>query len=123
MKLFNELDNDNFELYAAKHYRNLSCISTEEFYEDVARFKYVLRLLRRYRQSGIVQERLILNHIIVIYNVFEIFAANKMMFFKIDEDLWPSLKSFLIYLNYLPENNQYSGVTVDLHIARKLQTL
>ena len=66
---------------------------------------------------------LILNHIIVIYNVFEIFAANKMMFFKIDEDLWPSLKSFLIYLNYLPENNQYSGVTVDLHIARKLQTL
>ena len=123
MKLFNELDNDNFELYAAKHYRNLSCISTEEFYEDVARFKYVLRLLRRYRQSGIVQERLILYHIIVIYNVFEIFAANKMMFFKIDEDLWPSLKSFLIYLNYLPENNQYSGVTVDLHIARKLQTL
>ena len=123
MKLFNELDNDNFELYAAKHYRNLSCISTEEFYEDVARFKYVLRLLRRYRQSGIVQERLILNHIIVIYNVFEIFAANKMMFFKIDEDLWPSLKSFLIYLNYLPENNQYSGVTVDLNIARKLQTL
>ena len=123
MKLFNELDNDNFELYAAKHYRNLSCISTEEFYEDVARFKYVLRVLRRYRQSGIVQERLILNHIIVIYNVFEIFAANKMMFFKIDEDLWPSLKSFLIYLNYLPENNQYSGVTVDLHIARKLQTL
>ena len=83
----------------------------------------MLRLLRRYRQSGIVQERLILNHIIVIYNVFEIFAANKMMFFKIDEDLWPSLKSFLIYLNYLPENNQYSGVTVDLHIARKLQTL
>ena len=123
MKLFSELDNDNFELYAAKHYRNLSCISTEEFYEDVARFKYVLRLLRRYRQSGIVQERLILNHIIVIYNVFEIFAANKMMFFKIDEDLWPSLKSFLIYLNYLPESNQYSGVTVDLHIARKLQTL
>ena len=123
MKLFNELDNDNFELYAAKHYRNLSCISTEEFYEDVARFKYVLRLLRRYRQSGIVQERLILNHIIVIYNVFEIFAANKMMFFKIDEDLWPSLKSFLIYLNYLPENNQYSGVTVDLNIAKKLQTL
>ena len=123
MKLFNELDNDNFELYAAKHYRNLSCISTEEFYEDVARFKYVLRLLRRYRQSGIVQERLILNHIIVIYNVFEIFAANKMMFFKIDEDLWPSLKSFLIYLNYLPENNQYSGITVDLNIARKLQTL
>ena len=123
MKLFNELDNDNFELYAAKHYRNLSCISTEEFYEDVARFKYVLRLLRRYRQSGIVQERLILNHIIVIYNVFEIFAANKMMFFKIDEHLWPSLKSFLIYLNYLPENNQYSGITVDLNIARKLQTL
>ena len=123
MKLFSELDNDNFELYAAKHYRNSSCISTEEFYEDVARFKYVLRLLRRYRQSGLIQERLILNHIIVIYNVFEIFAANKMMFFKIDEDLWPSLKSFLIYLNYLPENNKYYDVTVDLHIAKKLQTL
>ena len=69
MKLFSELNNENFELYAANNYRNSSCISAEEFYEDLARFKYVLRLLRKYRDSGIIQERLVLNHIIVIYNV------------------------------------------------------
>jgi hypothetical protein len=123
MKLFNELNNDNFELYAAKYYRNSSCISPEEFYEDLARFKYVLRLLRKYRETGIIQERLVLNHIIVIYNVFEIHAANRMIFYRIEPDLWPSLKPFLIYLNYLPEDNNYNHISIDLNIAKKLQTI
>jgi len=122
MKLFSELNNENFELYAAKHYRNEACLDVQEFKEDVARFKYVLRLLRRYKESGIIQERLILNHLIVIYNVFDISAATRILFYKIDSDLWPSIKTFLIYLSYMPED-KYSQVTIDLTLAKKLQAL
>jgi|TARA_B110000908_G_scaffold161586_1_gene206121 hypothetical protein len=122
MKLFSELNNENFELYAAKHYRNEACLDVQEFKEDVARFKYVLRLLRRYKESGIVQERLILNHLIVIYNVFDISAATRILFYKIEPDLWPSIKTFLIYLSYMPED-KYSQVTIDLTLAKKLQAL
>ena len=98
MKLFNELNNANFELYAAKYYRNNQCLSPEEFYEDLARFKYVVRLLRRYRETGNIQERLLLNHIITIYNVFEIHAANRMIFYRVDINLWAALKTFLVYI-------------------------
>ena len=122
MKLFDELNNANFELYAAKHYRNLQCLSTEEFYDDIAKFKYVVRLLRRYRDTGKIQERLILNHIISIYNVFDIAAANRMMFYRVDVNLWPVLKTFLIYLNYLPEN-LHKNINIDLSIATKLKDL
>lgn len=122
MKLFDELNNDNFELYAAKHYRNSACIDVQEFYDDIARFKYVVRLLRKYRDSGKLQERLILNHIITIYNVFEIAAANRMIFHRVDINLWPALKTFLLYLNYLPEN-VYQNINIDLNIAKKLKDL
>ena len=122
MKLFDELNNANFELYAAKYYRNLQCLSPDEFYEDLAKFKYVVRLLRRYRESGVIQERLLLNHIITIYNVFEIHAANKMIFYRVDGDLWPALKTFLVYLNYLPEN-VHTNINIDLSIATKLKDL
>jgi len=122
MKLFDELNNDNFELYAAKHYRNSACLDVQEFYDDIARFKYVVRLLRKYRDSGKLQERLILNHIITIYNVFEIAAANRMIFYRVDISLWPALKTFLLYLNYLPEN-VYQNINIDLNIAKKLKDL
>ena len=122
MKLFDNLTNDNFELFAAKYYENPSCLSADDFYEDLARFKYVVRLLRRYRNSGKIKERLLLNHIISIYNVFQIQAATRMLFYKVDEELWPALKSFLIYLNYLP-TNIYKDVSVDLSIANKLKDI
>ena len=122
MKLFDDLDNKNFELYAAKYYDNPSCLSVEDFHEDLARFKYIIRLLRRYRETGIVQERLILNHIISIYNVFDIEAATRMMFYRIDAELWSTLKTFLIYLNYLP-TSQYKNITVDINIANKLKNI
>ena len=122
MKLFNELNNANFEIYAAKHYKNHQCLSVDEFYEDVARFKYVVRLLRRYRDTGKIQERLLLNHFITIYNVFEIGAANRMMFHKVDINLWPALKTFLVYLNYLPENS-HTNINIDLNIATKLKEI
>ena len=122
MKLFDELNRDNFELFAAKYYDNPSCVDEEDFYSDLARFKYIIRLLRKYRETGILQERLILNHVICIYNVFEINAATRMMFYRIETDLWPQIKTFLLYLNYLSET-QHRDVGIDVKIAKRLQDL
>lgn len=122
MQLFDELNNANFDIYAAKHYRNNSCLDVQDFYDDVAKFKYVVRLLRRYRDTGKIQERLLLNHIITIYNVFEISAANRMIFYKVDPNLWPALKTFLVYLHYLPDN-LHKNINIDLSIAKKLKEL
>ena len=122
MKLFDDLNIKNFELYAAKHYENPCCITVEDFNEDLARFKYIIRLLRRYRETGIIQERLVLNHIISIYNVFNIKAASRMMFYRIDDELWPALKTFLLYLNYIP-TTLYQDIKVDIKIANKLKNL
>ena len=120
--LFDELNSQNFKTFAAKYYTNKRCLSMDEFYSDLAAFKYVVRLLRRYRQSGKLQEKLILNHIILIYNVFEIHAATRMLFHKIDEDLWPALKTFIVFLNYL-QPNTYQDINIDLNIANKLKEI
>ena len=122
MKLFDELDNDNFEIFAAKYYRNPTCLSAQEFYDDLAKFKYIVRLLRRYRETGKIQTRLLLNHIIIVYNVFEIHAATRMLFHRVDKDLWPALKTFLIFLNYL-QRNTYQDINIDLGIAAKLKEI
>ena len=122
MKLFDELNRDNFELFAAKHYSNPSCLDVEDFKEDLSRFKYIIRLLRKYRDTGMLQERLILNHVICIYNVFEMKAASRMMFYRIEPDLWPQIKTFLVYLNYISET-QYSDIHIDIKIAKRLRNL
>jgi hypothetical protein len=102
MKIFDTLNRRNFELYAAQNYNNPECIYIEEFKEDLSRFKYLKRLLRRYELTEDLQLRLILNHIIVIYNVFGIEAANKMVWYKIEPEHWTYIKPFLVFLNYLP---------------------
>jgi len=122
MKLFDELTEQNFELFAAKHYNNPQCIDISEFHEDLARYKYVKRLLRKYHQTGEIQERLVLNHLIVIYNMFGIQAANRMSFYRIEEELWPALKTFLVFLNFLPENEKVE-ISIDLKIADILRKI
>ena len=102
MKIFDTLNKRNFELFAAQNYNNPECLDIEEFKEDLARFKYLKRLLRRYELTEDLQLRLILNHIIVIYNVFGIEAANKMVWYKIEPEHWTYIKPFLVFLNYLP---------------------
>jgi hypothetical protein len=120
VRLFDELTNKNFELYAARHYRNNQCLDVKEFYDDILRFLYLHRLLRKYKEGGDINIRLVLNHIITIYNVFGIQAANRMILFKIDDDLHPVLKTFLAFLNYLPENT-LNNISIDLQIAKELQ--
>jgi hypothetical protein len=122
MKSFEELNNKNFLLFAAKNYNNAQCMTQEEFEEDLQRFKYLKRLFNRYSTSNELCERLILNHLIILYNVFGIKAANHMMFFKIEEKNWAALKTFLVYLNYLPED-QYVEVPLDPYIVEALRKI
>jgi hypothetical protein len=98
-----ELNNDNFLMYAIKNYNNPGCRGVTDFNDDLKRLRYIKRLLGRYRLSGDVKERLVINHIVVFYNVFGVEAATRMLFYKIQEDLWPELKTFLVYLNFMPQ--------------------
>jgi hypothetical protein len=122
MKSFEELNSKNFMLFAAKSYNNPQCMTEEEFQEDLQRFKYLKRLFNRYETSGELIERLILNHLVVLYNVFGIKEANHMMFYKIEEKNWSVLKTFLVYLNYLPEE-QYVEVPLDQKVVEVLRKI
>jgi hypothetical protein len=122
MKNFDKLTRRNFKLFAAKHYDNPECLDIEEFNQDLSRFKYLKRLLRRYELTGDLQERLILNHVIILYNVFGIKACNKMMWYKINEEHWHYIKPFLIFLNYLPENEKVE-ISMDPYIVEVLRKL
>lgn len=100
-----ELTEDNFILFAMKHYDNPSCKGLNEFQDDLKKFRYLKRLFRKYRPGSGLKERLIINHIVVLYNLFGVYAATKMLFFKIDKKHWPQLKAFLLYLNLMPPDN------------------
>lgn len=102
MNLSDPLNDENFILYAMKSYDNPQCASTEEFYEDLNRIKYVKRLIKKYESQGILRERLLLNHIIILNNVFGKMSP-RLMFYNLEEELHSVLKTFLIYLSFLPE--------------------
>ena len=122
MKVFDELTSKNFKLFAANNYNNPECTDIEEFKQDLNRFKYLNRLLTRYEEHGELQERLILNHLIVLYNVFGIEAGNKMIWYKIDENHYQYIKPFLVYLHYLPEDEKVD-VAMDPTIVDILREL
>ena len=100
---FSKLNNSNFILYVSKYYDNPQCDSMDEFNEDLNRIKYIKRLLRKYIKTGILRERLILNHLLILQNVFGPTVTSRILFFKVDKELYSELKTFLIYLNYLPD--------------------
>ena len=126
-----DLNDGNFLIYAAKSYERPLIIQSE-FEDDLKRLKYVKRLLRKYKQTGEFKERLILNHVIILANVFGVEPATNMLFFKIDEDDYPLLKTILIYLNYLPTHLKITfhkyyirqeEIPVDLKIANILRNI
>ena len=105
MKLFDTLTNKNFTAFAQKHYDDPQCETIEDFEEDLRRFRYLKRLLHRYHENGEMRERLMLNHIITIFNVFGFEASMKMLEFKLkDEKYWMSVKTMLLYLGYIDES-------------------
>jgi len=99
--MIEKLDETNALLYAAKHYDNPQCFDTLEFYEDLSRFKYLKRLFKRYEETGELKERLIINHLVVIYNVFGVEAATRLLFLKMD-GFYHYLKPFLEMMGTLP---------------------
>lgn len=122
MLLFEQLTDENLLIYAAKHYTNPRCIDAEEFYEDLNRIKYIKRLLNKYEESGKISERLILNHLIVFFNVFGIEPALKMLEFKLDSKYWPVIKPFLIFLKYI-RNDQYTEIAMDQNVVDVLRKI
>ena len=102
--MYQKITPDNVLIYAIKHYSNPHCEGEKEFEDDLNRFKYIKRLLRKYYDTKVLKERLLLNHIIVLNNVFGADACATLLIYKIQEDYWPVLKSFLLYLNILKEN-------------------
>ena len=101
--IFDDLNEKNFLLYAMKEYDNPQCVQVEEFYDDLKKVKYIKRLFNQYLNEGVLKERLLLNHIIVFYNVFPVRSATRILFLKIEEKFWPILKTFLVYLSYMSE--------------------
>ena len=102
--IYHDLNEKNFLLFAMQHYDNPQCVEVEEFNDDLRRIKYIKRLFNQYDMDGVLKERLILNHIIVFFNVFQTRAATRILFFKIEEKFWPMLKTFLFYLRFMPED-------------------
>ena len=98
-----KLDNNTFMMFAMKHYDNPQCMGMEEFQSDLNRIKYIKRLFRKYKKNGVLRERLILNHIIIFYNVFGVEAGTRILFYKIEEEMHSLLKTFLVFLNYAPD--------------------
>lgn len=120
MQVIEKLTNKNFELYAFRNYNNPQCVEIEEFHEDLNRFKYLKKLLNRYLNTGELQDRLILNHIITIINVFGIRPGLKMMVFKMEKNHWPIIKPFLLYLNYI-RTTDFPGVGLDPYVVQVLR--
>ena len=106
-------------MYAIKHYHNPSCEGMSEFNDDMKRFKYVKRLFRKYEETGILKERLLLNHIIVLNNLFGAEASSTLLFFKTEQIHWSALKGFLEFLNIMPEND-LQDILIDSNIKQKL---
>jgi hypothetical protein len=122
MLIFNELTEENLFLYAAKHYDNPTFSDVDEFYEDLKRFKYIKRLLNRHLEHGDLAERLILNHLVVVFNVFGVEATLNILNLKLDEKHWPVMKPFLIFLKYI-RNDQLAEIEMDKVVVEKLRQI
>ena len=99
---FDELNESNYIMFAMKHYENPQAVTQEDFYDDMKRFKWIKRLLNKYKNTGEVKVHLLLNHFIILYNIFGD-ATTPLLFYRIDSELWNILKTFIVYLGRLPE--------------------
>ena len=118
---FDTLNEDNYLFFAIKNYNNPASVTKDDFFDDMNRFKYLKRLLKKYHLSGELKTHLILNHLIVLFNIFDE-AALPLLVFKIDRELLPVLKTFLVYLNRLPIGS-LSTIDTDLKVLEALKDL
>ena len=122
--IFNELNEDNFLLFAIKNYENPQAVTKEDFDKDLNHFKYIKRLLKRYEREGELKTHLLLNHFIILYNIFGD-AATPMLFFKIEKELWSVMKTFVLFLNRLPQYPKcyLHDIQVDINCLSELQKI
>ena len=124
---FSELTNENYLMFALLHYDNPHCVDIKEYFEDVRKLKYIKRLFNRYREDGVIKERLILNHLISFYNVFDNEAATRLLFFRVGTEYHSLLKTFLVFLNRMPdkinENLYASNIQLDEKIIKLLRNI
>jgi len=120
--MYEKITNDNIIMFAIKHYDNPQCEGEKEFYDDMKRFKYIKRLLRKHNDTGILKERLLLNHIIVLKNLFGAEACVTLLLFKIQKEYWETLKSFLLFLNIL-RSDELSHIQEDKSVLEVLEKL
>ena len=120
--MYEKITSENVMMFAIRHYNNPQCEGEKEFQDDLKRFKYIKRLLRKYYETGILKERLLLNHIIVLNNVFGADACATLLLFKIQKEYWSVLKSFLLYLNILKED-ELKDVQEDDKVKEVLEKL
>jgi hypothetical protein len=116
------LSDENLFLYAAKYYYNPKFIDAEEFQEDLRRIKYIKRLLNRYLEGGVISERLILNHLIVIFNVFGVEPGMNILRLKLDDSQWPVIKPFLLFLRGIDEGDM-SEIPMDPVVVQALRNI
>lgn len=121
---FDELNENNYLLFAIKFYDNPQAVTMEDFESDLKRIRYVKRLLKRYKSCGELKIHLILNHLTILFNVFND-AAVPLLFYNLEKDLWPSIKSFLLFLNRLPEypRTQIHEIEEDRNCLEQLQVI
>lgn len=122
--IFDELNEDNFLLFAIKNYENPQAVTKEDFDKDLNHFKYIKRLLKKYKNGGELRTHLLLNHFIILYNIFGD-AATPMLFFKIENDLWSVMKTFIVFLSRLPDYPKcyIHDIKVDLNCWKELQKI
>jgi len=118
---FDELNEDTFLMFAIKHYENPHCVTREDFDEDLKRFKYLKRLLKRYLRGGQFRTHLVINHLIILYNVFGD-AATPLLFYKLEKEYWSIIKTVLIYLNKYPVG-MLPTLEVDYDITQELNKI
>ena len=119
--IFNELNDGNFLLFAIRNYENPQAVTKEDFDKDLNHFKYIKRLLKRYKNTGQLKSHLLINHFIVLYNIFGD-ATTPMLFYKIEKELWDVMKTFVIFLNKMPDypKSHIHDIPVDLECLAEL---
>ncbi len=119
-----ELNEDNYLMFAIKHYDNPQSMTQDDFYEDLKRFNWINRLLKKYKSSGSLNIHLLINHFIILYNVFGD-ATTPLLFYKVDSQFWSIIKTFIVYLGRLPEypKTDIHSIPVDIDFLKQLNVI
>ena len=120
--MYEKITSDNVMMFAVANYDNPQCESEKEFYDDMKRFKYIKRLLRKYHDTKILKESLLLNHIIILNNLFGPEACVTLLLFKIQREYWGALKSFLLFIGILREDELFD-IEQDNFVLDRLRKL